>query len=275
MATSAPHSGAGAWAPSPRKLRPAAQRMDVANWRVDCTTIGDSVLGRTWNARIRRWLWPIARAASRKGSAMSASTCPRTSRVYVGNRHDADRDHHVLEPGAHDGDDHDGEQHARKGEEHVDQALGEEVERPADVAGEEPEGHADQETDGDGDEADTEREAGAPDDPGQHVPSELVGPEPVLAGRIFRAPARGRPGRDRGAPATAPGGPPARRAARARRPPVRSGGGRRVRRTSSTGSCPSYPGRIRGSTRLYTRSTTRFVRTNPQAATRTTPWMTG
>ena len=81
VATRAPHSGAGAWAPSPRKLRPAAQRIDVANWSVDWTMIGDSVLGSTWNARIRGWLWPIARAASRKGSDLSASTWPRTSRV--------------------------------------------------------------------------------------------------------------------------------------------------------------------------------------------------
>ena len=154
MATRAPHSGAGAWAPSPRKLSPAAQRIDVANWSVDWTMIGDSVFGSTWSSEDQELALAERPGGLDEGQRPEREHLASHEPRVGGDGHDAHRDHDVLQAGAHDGDDHDGQEHARERQEHVDQALREEVERPPDVAGDEPERHADQRADGDRDQAD-------------------------------------------------------------------------------------------------------------------------
>ena len=62
-AMSAPHSGVGGWAPSPRKLRAAASRMAEAKLKVVCTISGPMQFGRIATKMIRRSRAPMARAA--------------------------------------------------------------------------------------------------------------------------------------------------------------------------------------------------------------------
>jgi len=63
MAIMAPHSGIGGWAPSPRKLKPAASKMAEPNPREAWTIMGAMQLGKTVLKRMRRFLAPTALAA--------------------------------------------------------------------------------------------------------------------------------------------------------------------------------------------------------------------
>src|SRR5262249_23403625 len=63
LASIAPHSGSGACAPSPRKLRLAAVRIEIATRRVIMTNSVALILGNTWRHRMRGLERPAARAA--------------------------------------------------------------------------------------------------------------------------------------------------------------------------------------------------------------------
>jgi hypothetical protein len=95
---------------------------------------------------------------------------------------DADGDHHVLQAGAEDGDDDEGHQDAGEGEHDVDHAHHGGVHELAVVARQQAEDHADGGGDGDRDQADRERDAGAVEDAGEDVAAELVGAQPMLGG---------------------------------------------------------------------------------------------
>ena len=84
--------------------------------------------------------------------------------------------------GAEDGDQEQGDDHVGEADQHVDGAHHQLVEPAAPAGGEGPDDDARHGTDDQGDGGDRHREPAAPHQPGQHVPAEVVGAEPVLAG---------------------------------------------------------------------------------------------
>src|SRR5215510_3812461 len=91
--------------------------------------------------------------------------------------HDPDRDHRVLEAGSQRSHQCDRQDEGGEGEDAVDQPHEEQVGGTAAVAGCEADRTPDGETHRNGNERHRQRNAPAPDDSRQHVPSELVGAE--------------------------------------------------------------------------------------------------
>ena len=60
----APHSGVGAFTPSPRKLKPDVERIADATFKDTCTMIGAIQFGMMWDVMISKLLAPIHLAAS-------------------------------------------------------------------------------------------------------------------------------------------------------------------------------------------------------------------
>ena len=108
-----------------------------------------------------------------------AARQPREDRNGV----DRDRDDRVGQAGAEHADDHDREQHARKGEQHVDQPHDHGVDAAADIARHDADRHADRHRERDREHAFDQRDARAVDDAREQVAAELVGAEPVLGRR--------------------------------------------------------------------------------------------
>ena len=80
-ASMAPHSGAGGWAPSPRKPSAAPSRMAKAMESVVCTIRGGRLLGTMWLSSTRAPLQPSPWAASTNSCSHRASAAPRLRRA--------------------------------------------------------------------------------------------------------------------------------------------------------------------------------------------------
>ena len=107
---------------------------------------------------------PTERAARTKSFSRSPRIEPRSRRAKIGICVTPDRDHDLDEARAEHRDDPDREQQAGDREHDVHQAHDDGVDPAADVAGDRAEHEPDREADGDRDDADQQRVAGAVDD---------------------------------------------------------------------------------------------------------------
>ena len=86
LVISAPSSGDGGDAPSPRKLNDAVSRMASPISSDALTSSGTQALGTICRARIPSSDRPIARAATTYSFVRSTMTCARASRAYCGHQ---------------------------------------------------------------------------------------------------------------------------------------------------------------------------------------------
>ena len=177
--------------------------------------------------------------------------------------------------GTENGHDHDGEQQPGKGEQHVDQARNECVDKAAEVAGEHAQNHANRRAGQHAREADGKRAASAVQQAHENVAAEVVGTQHVLgtrAGvgvqqvlveRIDRQVQRGECARGNDDNQQDAGDHRHFPAAKAPKDLVH-----RI-------PLPYESNSMRGSATVYSTSTTVFTMTNVAASTNTHPWMSG
>ena len=193
-----------------------------------------TTFGRTCRSTTRRWPSPMARAASTYGCCATAMVAPRITRELVGGGDDGESEDDVEQAGPEDR--HDREDDDEVGERHprVDDALHDEVVRPAEVAARDADRGREQGAEGDGREAHGDRDAGAVDDAAPEVAAEVVGAEPVGERSAASCARRGSSRRSRRARSVGEGGHDAawrRRSGRpARRAACAARTGRRARR---------------------------------------------
>ena len=106
----------------------------------------------------------------------------------AGPASDCEGEDEVLEAGAEEGGEGDGEQYAGEGQERIHSEDGEDVVDPAAfVAGEATDGEAEGERDADYRDGDGEGEARSPEEARQGVAAQLVGAAPVVGGGALQA----------------------------------------------------------------------------------------
>ena len=99
-----------------------------------------------------------------------------------------DRDDHVVEAGAEDGDQGDGENDHREGPEEIDRARDETIDPAAVVAGDETEQTADDQGDRRRQKSHRERHAGADDHSAEEIAAERIGAHGMLQAGLLQHP---------------------------------------------------------------------------------------
>ena len=139
----APHSGAGGWAPRPRKPSPAAVRMIPAMSRPTRTISDEVQSGTTWPSTIRSGPAPWRRIAAMKSLRRIVSVSARATRAYGGQAVKAMAMTAFSMPGPSADDEGQREDEPREGEEDVGHPHQHRVHPAAQVAGGGPDEEAD------------------------------------------------------------------------------------------------------------------------------------
>ena len=233
-ATERPQSGEGCWIPSPRKERVAAAKMAAASRVVRLgddqggevrQDLRDHDVGSGVAAQARGLHVFLAALAANRGA--NGSRCQR--------RQDEGDDDDEMQPGdAGDGQREDGAHDEREGEQRIDDTHEHVVPHAPEVAGDQSDRDADGDREERGDRCHDQHRRRSREDPGEHIPTEIVRAEPVLGRRPLERPV----GRDRLRVVWREGGP----GDRVDDPEEQHGDARRETPASVAGRSPSSTG---------------------------------